>query len=61
MYLFTYTYLYSTFSTSFIFQGWGMCDNEHAYVFVDNHDNQRGHGGGGNILVCRQSYTVVIR
>ena len=29
-----------------------MCDNEHAYVFVDNHDNQRGHGGGGNILVC---------
>ena len=28
-----------------------MCDNEHAFVFVDNHDNQRGHGGGGNILV----------
>ena len=34
------------------FQGWGMSDPEHAFVFVDNHDNQRGHGGGGSILVC---------
>lgn len=32
-------------------QGWGMSDYDHAFVFVDNHDNQRGHGGGGNILV----------
>jgi len=31
-------------------QGWGMSDPEHAFVFVDNHDNQRGHGGGGSIL-----------
>nr|AAO17927.2 alpha-amylase [Corbicula fluminea] len=30
--------------------GWGMTDSEHAFVFVDNHDNQRGHGGGGNII-----------
>ena len=29
---------------------WGMTDSDHAFVFVDNHDNQRGHGGGGNIL-----------
>ncbi|XP_076446342.1 uncharacterized protein LOC143283850 [Babylonia areolata] len=29
--------------------GWGMADNDHALVFVDNHDNQRGHGGGGRI------------
>ncbi|CAG2253198.1 AMY [Mytilus edulis] len=28
--------------------GWGMADSDHAFVFVDNHDNQRGHGGGGN-------------
>merc|ERR1739838_1131693 len=28
-------------------QGWGMADGMHAVVFVDNHDNQRGHGGGG--------------
>jgi len=26
-------------------QGWGMADGLHAVVFVDNHDNQRGHGG----------------
>merc|ERR1711971_847805 len=26
-------------------QGWGMVDGMHAVVFVDNHDNQRGHGG----------------
>ena len=30
-----------------------MSDYEHAFVFVDNHDNQRGHGGGGSIIVRR--------
>ncbi|XP_078323364.1 alpha-amylase-like [Crassostrea virginica] len=30
--------------------GWGMTDSGHAFVFVDNHDNQRGHGGGGNLI-----------
>ncbi|KAH3853812.1 alpha-amylase A-like [Dreissena polymorpha] len=30
--------------------GWGMTDSDHAFVFVDNHDNQRGHGGGGAII-----------
>ena len=30
--------------------GWGMTDSDHAFVFVDNHDNQRGHGGGGSLL-----------
>jgi len=29
---------------------WGMTDSDHALVFVDNHDNQRGHGGGGSII-----------
>lgn len=30
---------------------WGFVDSEDALVFVDNHDNQRGHGGGGsNVL-----------
>ena len=28
-----------------------MSDYEHAFVFVDNHDNQRGHGGGGQVVV----------
>ena len=27
-----------------------MSDYEHAFVFVDNHDNQRGHGAGGQVL-----------
>ena len=27
-----------------------MSDYDHAAVFIDNHDNQRGHGGGGNLL-----------
>ena len=27
--------------------GWGMLSSEDALVFVDNHDNQRGHGGAG--------------
>ena len=31
-------------------EGWGMLKPEDAFVFVDNHDNQRGHGGGGDPL-----------
>lgn len=32
-------------------ENWGFMDSDKALVFVDNHDNQRGHGaGGGNIL-----------
>lgn len=30
--------------------GWGMSRSDRAFIFVDNHDNQRGHGGGGNIV-----------
>merc|ERR1719187_2297340 len=33
-------------------QGWGMADGMHAAVFVDNHDNQRGHGGAGGVLTA---------
>ena len=41
-------------------EGWGMFPSGSALVFVDNHDNQRGHGGGGSILTFRQprSYKV---
>lgn len=28
-------------------EGWGMMAGLSALVFVDNHDNQRGHGAGG--------------
>ena len=29
---------------------WGFMPSTNALVFVDNHDNQRGHGGGGHIV-----------
>lgn len=29
---------------------WGFVDSANAFVFTDNHDNQRGHGAGGNVL-----------
>ncbi|GJQ73903.1 Amy-p [Trypoxylus dichotomus] len=36
--------------------GWGFMNSEYALVFVDNHDNQRGHGAGGEyILTYKQS------
>ncbi|NWX87283.1 AMYP amylase, partial [Nothoprocta ornata] len=28
-------------------EGWGFAPSDRALVFVDNHDNQRGHGAGG--------------
>ena len=30
--------------------GWNMLPPEDAFVFVDNHDNQRGHGASGTVL-----------
>jgi alpha-amylase len=30
--------------------GWNFISDNEALAFVDNHDNQRGHGGGGDIL-----------
>ncbi|XP_012678181.2 alpha-amylase-like [Clupea harengus] len=32
-------------------EGWGFMPNDKAVVFVDNHDNQRGHGAGGAAIV----------
>jgi alpha-amylase len=29
---------------------WGFLNDSDAVAFIDNHDNQRGHGGGGSIL-----------
>merc|ERR1712110_1217679 len=31
---------------------WVMADGMHAVVFVDNHDNQRGHGGAGGVMTA---------
>jgi alpha-amylase len=36
-------------------ESWGMLAGDKALVFVDNHDNQRGHGGGGNIITFKDS------
>ena len=31
-------------------EAWGFMPSSLAVVFIDNHDNQRGHGGGGNVI-----------
>ncbi|KAK4293347.1 hypothetical protein Pmani_033953 [Petrolisthes manimaculis] len=40
--------------------GWGMAPSDKALVFVDNHDNQRGHGGAGDVLTYKagRDYTM---
>ncbi|XP_040264575.1 pancreatic alpha-amylase-like [Bufo bufo] len=32
-------------------EGWGFMPTDRAIVFVDNHDNQRGHGAGGDSIL----------
>ncbi|XP_021052623.1 pancreatic alpha-amylase-like [Mus pahari] len=32
-------------------EGWGLVPSDRALVFVDNHDNQRGHGAGGSSIL----------
>ncbi len=34
-------------------ESWGLLPSADAVVFIDNHDNQRGHGGGGPLLTHR--------
>ncbi|KAJ8040864.1 Alpha-amylase A [Holothuria leucospilota] len=36
-------------------EDWGFMSRDYALVFVDNHDNQRNHGGGGNIVTHTSS------
>jgi len=35
--------------------GWGMLDPDDAFVFVDNHDSQRGHGAGNEVFTFKQA------
>ncbi|MBD0333953.1 MAG: alpha-amylase family protein [Cyanobacteria bacterium Co-bin13] len=35
-------------------EAWGLAPSSQAVVFIDNHDKQRGHGGGGNYLTHQQ-------
>jgi alpha-amylase len=41
-------------------ESWGLAPSEQAVVFIDNHDKQRGHGGGGNYLTYKNGplYTL---
>ncbi|KAI4459947.1 alpha-amylase [Holotrichia oblita] len=32
-------------------EGWGVIPSDRALVFIDNHDNQRGYGDGGNNIL----------
>ena len=32
-------------------EGWGFMSDGNAVVFIDNHDNQRGHGAGGASII----------
>ena len=34
----------------------GLADGLHALTFLDNHDNQRGHGGAGGVLTHDEPY-----
>jgi len=34
-------------------KAWGLLPSDSAVVFTDNHDNQRGHGGGGWVLTYK--------
>ncbi|NJN88353.1 MAG: ATPase [Leptolyngbyaceae cyanobacterium SL_7_1] len=41
-------------------EAWGLAPSDKAIVFIDNHDKQRGHGGGGNYLTYKNGvlYTL---
>ncbi|XP_070565164.1 alpha-amylase 2-like [Ptychodera flava] len=36
-------------------EDWGLLQRNDTLAFIDNHDNQRGHGGGGGILTHKQA------
>jgi alpha-amylase len=43
-------------------EAWGFVGSGDALVFVDNHDNQRGHGAGGeSVLTYKQSKLYKVR
>ena len=35
-------------------ESWGLMPSKKAIVFIDNHDKQRGHGGGGTYLTYKE-------
>nr|XP_039258180.1 alpha-amylase-like isoform X1 [Styela clava] len=41
-------------------EAWGMLAGTNALSFINNHDNQRGHGGGGSIVSFDNPYDLKI-
>jgi len=41
-------------------EGWAFIDKNKAVVFVDNHDKQRGHAGGGEVITHKDPETYVL-
>jgi alpha-amylase len=41
-------------------ESWGLAPSAQTVVFIDNHDKQRGHGGGGNYLTHRDGDRYVL-
>ena len=39
---------------------WGFVRNKKAVVFVDNHDIQRGHGGGGDVITHKDPENYIL-
>ena len=39
---------------------WGFLSDKNAFVFVNNHDNQRGHGGGGGIVTFEDPHGLKV-
>ena len=37
---------------------WGMMGPMSALVFINNHDNQRGHGGGGHVVTFKEPWEL---
>ena len=36
-------------------ENWGLMPNKYALTFLSNHDNQRGHGGGGELITFQHN------
>jgi alpha-amylase len=39
---------------------WGMMPEKYCLAFINNHDNQRGHGGGGSLITFENPYDLKI-
>jgi len=41
-------------------EAWGLMPDSNALVFLNNHDNQRGHGGAGDVITFEDFYNLKI-